>query len=1106
MNMIKNTFFTVLLLACILDSSAQTQSRNYIAFRTYTNASGTSWRDKFVYYDEMGREEQTILVGASPQGGSIISAQEYDEHGRISKTWLNGKATGTTGGYVSPFSTLEGYVKASNLNDAKPYTLVIYEASPLGRPIAEYGAGAEWQNNGKALTREYGVNVSGDSNLNSVHYSVTYSGTTATVSKIGNWPTGSQTVTKVTDEDGSVFYEFKDRNGEVVLQRHINAGIYLDTYYIRDGWGNILAVLPPAVSSQLTTTGGSWTSTSSDILKNYAYFYKYDSRYRQTGKKLPGCDWIITVYDASDTPIMIQDGVQRLGSQWTYIISDVWGRPCLSGTCTGSYSELSTVVKATRYSTSSSYSVSGLSFTPSDILVETYYDNYAFLGSGGFSTALSYTSGSGYGEKDSNSPIGMMTGIKKRLLDGSSNFSYLYNTVYYDYRGQIIQKKSTNLMSGMDEEYASYNFDGQPQGRKLVHSASGMSTITQEYEYTYDTWGRNTYIKHRLNNGVLTTIANNSYDDIGRLKYKNRNGVSALQSTYAYNVRSWTKSITGTLFSETLYYNDSRNTNTVKYNGSISAIDWKADSKQRGYDFLYDNLSRLTHAYYVENGSRSNKYNTQYSYDSMGNFLTLKRNGLQDGGTYGQIDDLTFTLNGNQVTKIEDAVNDPTYNGCFNFVDGSSASTEYEYDQNGNMTKDLNKNISSIQYNLLNLPQTITYSTNKSATYTYDAEGNKLRVVYTNPGSTTEYCGNMIYEGGTLKQILVDGGYVTLSGSTPTYHYYLQDHLGNNRVVCNASGTVEQVNHYYPFGGLFGESTNGDTQRYKYNSKEFDRMHGLDWYDYGARHMDAMRFTTMDPLAEKYYNISPYAYCGNNPVLLIDIDGRDWYKDGNGHLKWNSELSSYNAHELLAEGEQYLQYSDDGRVYATDASGRFYYGDKDGNINQFLMPEITINGFRNPVLHNSLAYTLMGFRGVTDSGIYGPWSPDAISIEGGINIQLGNLSYSYGLGLLSTGDESAIYSNVNSGFSNGFKLNFNGYLSFSFYNKNNPFITTTGGINIFEKASMNWGLGLGMIGVNYGYGTANGYDSKEYNSYGFVIGAGLGAFFGPSNSKYLIIF
>ena len=169
----------------------------------------------------------------------------------------------------------------------------------------------------------------------------------------------------------------------------------------------------------------------------------------------------------------------------------------------------------------------------------------------------------------------------------------------------------------------------------------------------------------------------------------------------------------------------------------------------------------------------------------------------------------------NKVTKIEDSVSDPTYSGAFNFVDGASQSNEYTYDQNGNLTKDLNKKISSIQYNLLNLPQSITYSTNKSATYTYDAKGNKLRVVYTNPSSTIDYCGNMIYEGGALKQILVDGGYVTLNGTTPVYHYYLQDHLGNNRVVCNASGTVEQVNHYYPFGGLFGQSTNGDTQRYK---------------------------------------------------------------------------------------------------------------------------------------------------------------------------------------------------------------------------------------------------------------------------------------------------
>ena len=95
-------------------------------------------------------------------------------------------------------------------------------------------------------------------------------------------------------------------------------------------------------------------------------------------------------------------------------------------------------------------------------------------------------------------------------------------------------------------------------------------------------------------------------------------------------------------------------------------------------------------------------------------------------------------------------------------------------------------------------------------------------------------------------------------------------------MVVNANGEVEQVNHYYAFGGLMGESTGGDTQTYKYNGKELDRINGLDWYDYGARNYDAAlgRWHVVDPLAEKYYNVSPYAYCNNNPIRFIDPDGR----------------------------------------------------------------------------------------------------------------------------------------------------------------------------------------------------------------------------------------
>jgi len=175
------------------------------------------------------------------------------------------------------------------------------------------------------------------------------------------------------------------------------------------------------------------------------------------------------------------------------------------------------------------------------------------------------------------------------------------------------------------------------------------------------------------------------------------------------------------------------------------------------------------------------------------------------------------------------------------------------------------------------LPSVITFADGNTINYGYDATGSKLSVAYTAGGTTTktEYAGNKVYKNGTLSMILTEEGYVTLSGTTPTYHYYLKDHQDNNRVVLNQSGTVEQVNHYYPFGGLFGEGLQAVNQPYRYNGKELDRELGLDMYDYSARNYDAAlgRWLSVDPMAEKYYSISPYVYVANNPVRFIDPEG-----------------------------------------------------------------------------------------------------------------------------------------------------------------------------------------------------------------------------------------
>ena len=143
--------------------------------------------------------------------------------------------------------------------------------------------------------------------------------------------------------------------------------------------------------------------------------------------------------------------------------------------------------------------------------------------------------------------------------------------------------------------------------------------------------------------------------------------------------------------------------------------------------------------------------------------------------------------------------------------------------------------------------------------------------------NTTDYIGNFIFEDGKLDKYLFDGGYCSFDNNqNPTFHYYEKDHLGSVRMVVNENGTIEQVNHYYPFGGVYGDlSYNSEYQRNKYIGKEFDHMHGLDWYDHGARMYDAAKvvWNKVDPLSEIYFHFDPYLYCENNPIVMFDNTG-----------------------------------------------------------------------------------------------------------------------------------------------------------------------------------------------------------------------------------------
>ena len=493
----------------------------------------------------------------------------------------------------------------------------------------------------------------------------------------------------------------------------------------------------------------------------------------------------------------------------------------------------------------------------------------AELGGTGFPTSQFTNDTSGYSK-------GSLTGSAVTVSGSSTK---IYKGYYYDVKGRVTKVVQNNLLGGYDVTNTVYTFTGQPATVTHSHTASGKSTRTEVYTYSYDHADRVSKVEHTLG-GTKITLADYTYDSFGRLSTKSLHGSAANKLTYAYNLRSWLTGITSTRFTQNLYYNTG--VGTARYNGSISSMTWKSgnESTVRGYKFTYDGLDRMLNATYGETAgisTNANRFSENVTgYDKNGNIKGLQRYGQLSSTAYGMIDNLTLTLNGNQLNRVDDAVAASTYNGGFEFKNGANAADEYSYDANGNLTKDLNKGISGITYNFLNLPNVVTFSDGSTITYTYGADGTKLRTVHKigSTTTTTDYCGNVIYENGVQKLLLTEEGYITLSDSK--YHYYLKDHQGNNRVVISQSGTVEETSHYYPFGGTFASA--GNVQPYKYNGKELDTKKGLNWYDYGARHYDAVlgRFITVDALYDKHFKVSPYVYCGNEPVGRIDPDGNDW--------------------------------------------------------------------------------------------------------------------------------------------------------------------------------------------------------------------------------------
>ena len=894
----------------------------------YFNSSGVIERKReiingipanvvYQYFDGFGGLIQTTKKANSPQGKDIIDLIEYNSKGIQIKQWLPTPTQTTNGECITPadFTAL-----ASNFytDESRPYEERKVEFSALNRITDVYGPGNNWFVNDKGNKTNYETN---DGSISFFYVNVTNS-----LVRGDNYLSGMLYKTISFDEDNKSIAEYKDKLGQVVMKR---SDTNVDTYFVYNVLGQLAYVLPPIAADNLKNFSINTSITdSNDNLKKYGYLYKYDERGNCKEKRLPGCEPIYMVYDKADRLVLSQDGNQRAKTtkEWTVTKYDVLGRVVFTGVTTSMSSSLHNNLITTYkddlivetylngiYSTNKFADATPLSIN--------YYDDYNFIPLLPISKrGINYQVDSSF---DKAYPVtattsanlnakGLLTGTRTYYLDGSGNFTA--TAMYYDCRGQVVQTRASNQIGGYDYVYNKYNFSGTLAKTYNMHTRNTPDVQNELYEYNYDHANRNTTTYYQINLNDKILLLSNSYDELGRLIMKKRhNNIDSEE--YEYNIRNWTTKITSGSFFEKLFYNIlPTGFSNPCYNGNIAFSVWKSSTYTYGYKYTYDNLNRLklataTRGLGTETPISAYGYSEDFGYDKHGNINYLQR----ESGNI-TVDYFSYPeFNGNQMTGIFDYAGTQNSYSIKEYQDKnhvSGATEEMAYDTNGNLIKDLDRDIVTIKYNLLNLPEIIQFKNGNQIKTLYDAGGQKLRSDYFTQlvalsapvtegqtlqqnyianvvdQSSTLYAGNKEYkytgsQSGvyTINQIYNPEGYVYFEGN-PMYNYFRRDHLGNIREVwqANRNLTVQRIN-YYPSGLPWNSATGtgAGVQNKKYNGKEFVEMHGYDTYDYGARgYYPAIgRFTSVDPLAEKYYSISPYVYCAGNPVKFIDPDGRD---------------------------------------------------------------------------------------------------------------------------------------------------------------------------------------------------------------------------------------
>ena len=846
---------------------------NYISVETFNG--GTSALD-VTYYGGLGYPVQEVRTSFAGTGRDLVRGIVYDGMRRADAvTMLPYARTGMNSHYDPQHMAAQtAYYAAKGFgNGINARAIKSYDDGLSGRLRSSRREGDAYVTAQRDVKYSYLLNEETDA-VRDIRYHHPSVSSQASVKDHGLRESGTLKVTRTVSEDRDTSYMFSDMRDRLVLSRQMSNGVEHDTYYVYDLRDSLVCVIPPKAMEQMDDE----FLFDGELAKRWCFTYKYDARGNLIERGVPGAGREVMIYDPRGRLVLYADATMNAVAQrYRYTIYDSMDRIVEEG-----IGRLDPALETARTSIMAGAEIKTKLSQTVPLRTCTYYK------SGDFPDG--YLEEDGFMWESSFCGLGATTQLKTErvwedpaiLPSGvSAAEHYVDRTYFYDEHGRVVQMLETDSEGWTSRYSTAYDLMGNITACLERHTR-GTEEDWMKTDYTYDARGR-VMSYRRTVNGIALDEVEYTYDDLGRLASKDV--VEKIEEDYSYNLQGWQTghevSLYGnpSFFSESMkYYNPSSASTEARYGGFISeTVSNHSGSNVRSLQYGYDPLGRLVSAVDGASGVSEN-----FTYDKNGNMLSATK-ALASNATDAQ----TFNHDGNRL--ISDA--------------GTSHNSTYTHWPNGSLRTDSSQNL-QICCNFRNLPCAFIVGsmTAPSAEVMYLWDGTKVRTSSA-LGQGRLYKGSFVYSvsptGTQLESISHDEGRILAaegaSGTEFIDTWHVRDYLGSVRAVYDISTPANEVedvsehvleqSDYYAFGERIEVSGQAfdQTNRYRYNGKEQLRFEGINLdpglTDYGARYYAPTfgRWTTPDPLADKYYSVSPYAFCGNNPVNFVDPFGMDWY-------------------------------------------------------------------------------------------------------------------------------------------------------------------------------------------------------------------------------------